>query len=232
MKVPGISEVPRTAISTGVPKAFAPHHARDQPAQRRDRRMTHARAATCRIVKTSRVAPDGHPFQAVPAPSKQASARPKPRPPPPAPRPIPSAARQKPPPSSPGIKPTPARTRGHRPRRAVLAVFPRHAAHPPRKKMPRHLQARHRPARQPNTTSQELPASTIQYSDFVDSVAAALQYISYYHPSDYIAHLARAYEREQSPAPRMPSRRSSPTRACAPKASAPSARTRASSTSS
>ncbi|MFM7704918.1 MAG: fumarate hydratase, partial [Rubrivivax sp.] len=30
--------------------------------------------------------------------------------------------------------------------------------------------------------------------------AAALQYISYYHPADYIAHLARAYEREQSPA--------------------------------
>jgi fumarate hydratase class I len=27
-----------------------------------------------------------------------------------------------------------------------------------------------------------------------------LQYISYYHPADYIAHLARAYEREQSPA--------------------------------
>jgi fumarate hydratase class I len=26
----------------------------------------------------------------------------------------------------------------------------------------------------------------------------ALQYISYYHPADYIAHLARAYEREQS----------------------------------
>jgi len=33
-------------------------------------------------------------------------------------------------------------------------------------------------------------------------VAAALQYISYYHPADYIAHLARAYEREQSPAAR------------------------------
>ncbi|HUG22656.1 fumarate hydratase [Piscinibacter sp.] len=42
--------------------------------------------------------------------------------------------------------------------------------------------------------------TTIRYADFVDSVAAALQYISYYHPSDYIAHLARAYESEQSPA--------------------------------
>jgi fumarate hydratase class I len=36
--------------------------------------------------------------------------------------------------------------------------------------------------------------------DLIESVAAALQYISYYHPADYIAHLARAYEREQSPA--------------------------------
>jgi fumarate hydratase class I len=40
----------------------------------------------------------------------------------------------------------------------------------------------------------------IRYADLVDSVAAALQYISYYHPADYIAHLARAYEQEQSPA--------------------------------
>lgn len=42
--------------------------------------------------------------------------------------------------------------------------------------------------------------TTIRYADLVDSVAAALQYISYYHPADYIAHLARAYETEQSPA--------------------------------
>ena len=41
---------------------------------------------------------------------------------------------------------------------------------------------------------------TIRYADLVDSVAAALQYISYYHPADYIAHLARAYAAEQSPA--------------------------------
>ena len=41
---------------------------------------------------------------------------------------------------------------------------------------------------------------TIRYADLVDSVAAALQYISYYHPADYIAHLARAYEIEQGPA--------------------------------
>jgi fumarate hydratase, class I len=42
--------------------------------------------------------------------------------------------------------------------------------------------------------------TTIRYADLVDSVAAALQYISYYHPADYIAHLSRAYEAEQSPA--------------------------------
>jgi fumarate hydratase class I len=42
--------------------------------------------------------------------------------------------------------------------------------------------------------------TTIRYQDLVDSIAAALQYISYYHPADYIAHLARAYEREESAA--------------------------------
>ncbi|MFG6413691.1 fumarate hydratase [Roseateles sp. DC23W] len=41
---------------------------------------------------------------------------------------------------------------------------------------------------------------TIRQQDLIDSVAAALQYISYYHPADYIQHLARAYEREQSAA--------------------------------
>jgi fumarate hydratase class I len=42
--------------------------------------------------------------------------------------------------------------------------------------------------------------TTIRHADLVETVAAALQYISYYHPADYITHLARAYEREQSPA--------------------------------
>ena len=42
--------------------------------------------------------------------------------------------------------------------------------------------------------------TTIKASDLIDSVAGALQYISYYHPADYIAHLARAYAAEQSPA--------------------------------
>ncbi len=40
----------------------------------------------------------------------------------------------------------------------------------------------------------------IRQEDFVQSVADALQYISYYHPVDYIRNLASAYEREESPA--------------------------------
>jgi fumarate hydratase, class I len=42
--------------------------------------------------------------------------------------------------------------------------------------------------------------ATIRQQDLIQSVADALQYISYYHPVDYITSLARAYEREQSPA--------------------------------
>src|SRR3954462_2185262 len=42
--------------------------------------------------------------------------------------------------------------------------------------------------------------TVIKQEDLIESVAAALQYISYYHPADYIQHLARAYEAEQSPA--------------------------------
>ncbi len=41
---------------------------------------------------------------------------------------------------------------------------------------------------------------TLRAADLIETIAAALQFISYYHPADYIAHLARAYEREQSPA--------------------------------
>ena len=40
--------------------------------------------------------------------------------------------------------------------------------------------------------------STIRRADLVQSVADALQFISYYHPADYIRALGRAYEREQS----------------------------------
>ncbi|MFH1495701.1 MAG: fumarate hydratase [Pseudomonadota bacterium] len=40
----------------------------------------------------------------------------------------------------------------------------------------------------------------IKQEDFIVSIADALQYISYYHPIDYIKALGEAYEREQSPA--------------------------------
>ena len=45
-----------------------------------------------------------------------------------------------------------------------------------------------------------IPMTTIRQDDFIQSVADALQYISYYHPKDYIDALAKAYEQEQSPA--------------------------------
>jgi len=40
--------------------------------------------------------------------------------------------------------------------------------------------------------------TVIRQEDFIASVAGALQYISYYHPVDYITSLAKAYEREES----------------------------------
>lgn len=40
--------------------------------------------------------------------------------------------------------------------------------------------------------------TVVSYGDFVDSIAAALQFISHHHPPDYIRHLAAAYEREAS----------------------------------
>ena len=42
--------------------------------------------------------------------------------------------------------------------------------------------------------------ATIRQDDFIDSIADALQYISYFHPVDYIRNLARAFDLEQSPA--------------------------------
>jgi fumarate hydratase, class I len=44
--------------------------------------------------------------------------------------------------------------------------------------------------------------TAIRSEDVIQSVADALQYISYYHPPDYIANLARAYELEESLAAR------------------------------
>ncbi|MCU0951771.1 MAG: fumarate hydratase, partial [Burkholderiaceae bacterium] len=40
----------------------------------------------------------------------------------------------------------------------------------------------------------------IRQEDFIQSVADALQFISYYHPADFVQAMTAAYEREQSPA--------------------------------
>jgi fumarate hydratase class I len=42
--------------------------------------------------------------------------------------------------------------------------------------------------------------TTIKQEDFIQSIADALQYISYYHPEDYIQALGNAYAVEESPA--------------------------------
>ena len=44
--------------------------------------------------------------------------------------------------------------------------------------------------------------ATIREDDLVASIADALQFISYYHPADYIENLAEAWRREESPAAR------------------------------
>src|SRR3989338_6400057 len=42
--------------------------------------------------------------------------------------------------------------------------------------------------------------SVIRQEDLIQSVADALQYISYYHPLDFIQAVNAAYEKEESPA--------------------------------
>ncbi len=42
--------------------------------------------------------------------------------------------------------------------------------------------------------------TTIKQTDFIESIADALQFISYYHPQDFIHSLANAYAKEVSPA--------------------------------
>ncbi|MES9935045.1 MAG: fumarate hydratase, partial [Sedimenticola sp.] len=42
--------------------------------------------------------------------------------------------------------------------------------------------------------------ATIKQEDFIQSIADALQFISYFHPADYIKALTEAWEREESPA--------------------------------
>ena len=44
--------------------------------------------------------------------------------------------------------------------------------------------------------------STIKEQDFIDSICDALQYISYYHPPDFIKAMTAAWQREESPAAR------------------------------
>jgi len=61
--------------------------------------------------------------------------------------------------------------------------------------------ARHEPAVTASVPSSPSSAPvSIRQEDLIQSVADALQYISYYHPVDYIRNLAAAYEREESPA--------------------------------
>ena len=40
--------------------------------------------------------------------------------------------------------------------------------------------------------------TVIRQDDVIQSVADALQYISYYHPKDFIDAMAAAYEREEN----------------------------------
>ena len=42
--------------------------------------------------------------------------------------------------------------------------------------------------------------TVIKQLDFIESIADSLQFISYYHPQDFIKAMAGAYEKEKSPA--------------------------------
>ena len=42
--------------------------------------------------------------------------------------------------------------------------------------------------------------ATIKQQDLIDSIEDALQYISYYHPLDFIQALEKAYNKEESQA--------------------------------
>ncbi|MFP4081099.1 MAG: fumarate hydratase, partial [Ectothiorhodospira sp.] len=44
--------------------------------------------------------------------------------------------------------------------------------------------------------------SVIRQEDLIQSIADAFQFISYYHPKDFVQALVRAHEREASPAAR------------------------------
>ena len=42
--------------------------------------------------------------------------------------------------------------------------------------------------------------SEIQQEDFINSITDGFQYISYYHPADFVTSLSAAYHKEKSPA--------------------------------
>ena len=44
--------------------------------------------------------------------------------------------------------------------------------------------------------------TVIKAKDFIDSIADSLQYISFFHPPDFVRAMARAFEREESEAAR------------------------------
>ena len=53
-------------------------------------------------------------------------------------------------------------------------------------------------------------ATVIHQNDLIESVADSLQYISYYHPVDFIQALNKAYEKRHKSASGGPSRRREP----------------------
>ena len=69
----------------------------------------------------------------------------------------------------------------------------------------------------------------IRNEDVIQSVADALQYISYYHPIDFITAVNEAYEREESPAAKDAMAQILSTRGSVPRGSVQSVRTLASS---
>jgi fumarate hydratase class I len=50
------------------------------------------------------------------------------------------------------------------------------------------------------TTAEGHPMTVIRQQDFIDSIEDALQYISYYHPLDFVQALEKAYNKEQNQA--------------------------------
>ncbi len=66
--------------------------------------------------------------------------------------------------------------------------------------LPRHARSLPVSAAHPSTLSTTRRPVSIKQEDLIQSIADGLQYISYYHPVDYIRNLAAAYEREASPA--------------------------------